>query len=180
MGCDRALIAGCSIGGMIAQPMATLAPGPGGGPVPVEHRDEGRHRRQLDRADRARSARAACAAIAPEMMERWFAPDFLATPEALPWGVDAAARPIPRAISPPAACWRRPTCGTDPDAITARALFLAGSADQSTPPDLVRATARPDSRRAGGGDRGLGPYPRHRQPRPRRRASGRPSIESLT
>ncbi|WP_237154349.1 3-oxoadipate enol-lactonase [Oryzibacter oryziterrae] len=81
------------------------------------------------------------AAMAPSVMQRWFAADFAASPAARPWatllgrsdpeGYKGACRALAQADF-------RPRVGT----IACPALVIAGSADQATPPDLVQDFAR--------------------------------------
>jgi 3-oxoadipate enol-lactonase len=139
LGIRQALVAGCSIGGMIAQALAVAAPErvaalflsntamKVGSPESWAARIEGVRTMGLR-------------GLAPQVLERWFAPGFLDSDAARPWGTmlmrgDPAgytatcrllARTDLRAVSPRIAC---------------PVLMLAGSADQSTPPGVVAETA---------------------------------------
>jgi 3-oxoadipate enol-lactonase len=146
LGLDRALVAGCSIGGMIAQRMATLAPPR----VAGLFLSNTAMKVGTDESWAARIAGVTAhglGGLAPQIMERWFAPDFRASPDASAWqtllrhgdvaGYVATCRVLAaadlRATSPAIAC---------------PVLLVGGSADAATPEDLVRATAAaiPDAR----------------------------------
>ncbi|MFN4060317.1 MAG: 3-oxoadipate enol-lactonase [Paracoccus hibiscisoli] len=81
------------------------------------------------------------AAIADAVMERWFAAPFRATPELALWRTMLARTGTPGYV---AAC--RALAGADQTQATAAlrlpALVVAGGADGASPPDLVAATAR--------------------------------------
>ena len=78
--------------------------------------------------------------IADNVMERWFAPGFRATPALRAWRNMLARTPKDGYI---AAC--RAISAADYTAststLTLPALVISGDADGSTPPDLVKATA---------------------------------------
>lgn len=139
LGLSRAMVAGCSIGGMIAQRMATLAPDRVAGlflsntamKVGTDESWAARIKGVTEQGLRG---------LAPQIMERWFAPAFRTTPEAKAWetmlmrGDDAGYIATCRVLA--AADLR----GTSP-AIACPVLLVGGTADASTPEDLVRATA---------------------------------------
>lgn len=135
----RALIAGCSIGGIIAQALAIRAPDRVAGlflsntAAKVGTEASWTARTQAIRAG-------GIAGIAPAVLERWFAPAFLATPEAKPWAT-MLLRADPEGYIATCNLLAATDLTAQIAAIRAPTLFLAGSADQSTPPDLVRATA---------------------------------------
>ncbi|MCA3443968.1 MAG: 3-oxoadipate enol-lactonase [Rhodobacter sp.] len=139
LGISRAMVAGCSIGGMIAQRMATLAPDRVAGlflsntamKVGSDKSWAARIKGVTDHGLRG---------LAPQIMERWFSPAFRASDEAKAWetmlmrGDDAGYIATCRVLA--AADLR----GTSP-AIACPVLLVGGTADASTPEDLVRATA---------------------------------------
>ncbi|MBL9049953.1 MAG: 3-oxoadipate enol-lactonase [Tabrizicola sp.] len=139
LGLPRALVAGCSIGGMIAQRMATLAPPR----VAGLFLSNTAMKVGTDESWAARIAgvtEKGLRGLAPQIMERWFAPAFRVTPEAKAWetmlmrGDDAGYIGTCRVL---AAADLRSTSPT----ITCPVLLVGGNADASTPEDLVRATA---------------------------------------
>lgn len=79
-------------------------------------------------------------AMADGIMQRWFGPDFRATPQVAPWR-NMLARTAPEAYV--AAC--HALAGADQTQATAAldlpTAVIAGSADGASPPDLVAATA---------------------------------------
>lgn len=138
-GIARAVIAGCSIGGMIAQRMATLAPDR----VAGLFLSNTAMKVGTDESWAARIAgvtEQGLRGLAPQIMERWFAPAFRATAEAKAWetmlmrGDDAGYIGTCRVLA--AADLR----ATSP-AIACPVLLLGGSADASTPAELVHQTA---------------------------------------
>lgn len=139
LGLARALIAGCSIGGMIAQRVATLSPNRVAGLfLSNTAMKVGTDESWAARIDGVRKH--GLRGLAPQIMERWFSSAFRATAEAQAWqtmlmhgddeGYIGTCRVLAsadlRATSPAIAC---------------PVLVLGGSADASTPPDLVRTTA---------------------------------------
>lgn len=139
LGVGRAVVAGCSIGGMIAQAMAVLAP------------DRVRGLFLSNTAMKVGTAETWAARIeavethglrgfAPQVMDRWFAPAFRDSPAALPWltllqrGDDAGYIATCRVLAAADLSARSP-------AIACPTLLLGGTADQSTPAALVQATA---------------------------------------
>lgn len=134
-----ATIAGCSIGGMIAQAMATLAPSR------VRGLFLSNTAMKVGTAE-TWSARISAVethglrAFAPQVMERWFAPAFRDSPEALPWmtllqrGDDAGYVATCRVLAAADLTARSPS-------IACPTLLIGGTEDQSTPPALVQATA---------------------------------------
>lgn len=79
-------------------------------------------------------------AIADDILDRWFGPAFLASPQLHPWRALLLATPPEGYMGVCAAI-----AGTDFFSTTASlrlpALAIAGSDDKATPPDLVRETA---------------------------------------
>jgi 3-oxoadipate enol-lactonase len=139
LGVNRAAVAGCSIGGMIAQRMATLAPSRIAGlflsntamKVGTDESWALRIKGVTEQGLRG---------MAPQIMERWFAPAFRATDEARAWetmlmrGDDAGYISTCRVLA--AADLR-----TSSPTIACPVVLVGGTADASTPEDLVRATA---------------------------------------
>lgn len=139
LGLPRALIVGCSIGGMIAQALTARAPDRCAGLVLSNTAAKiGTAESWAARIAAIRTG--GIGAIAGPILERWFAPDFLARPEAAAWATMLVRNDAEGYIG---------TCqalaAADLTATTAvlrlPVLCLAGSADLSTPPDLVRAMA---------------------------------------
>jgi 3-oxoadipate enol-lactonase len=139
LGIDRALVAGCSIGGMIAQRMATLAPGRVAGlflsntamKVGTDESWAARIKGVSEQGLRG---------IAGQIMDRWFAPAFRASPEAKAWevmlmrGDDAGYIATCRVLA------AADLHATSP-AIGCPVLLIGGTEDGSTPAALVRETA---------------------------------------
>jgi 3-oxoadipate enol-lactonase len=139
LGIARALVAGCSIGGMIAQKMAVMAPSRVAGLLlsntAMKVGTDASWQARIDGVT-AQGLRG----LATQIMERWFGPAFRASDDARAWetllmrGDDAGYVATCRVLA-------NADLSTESPRITCPVLMLAGSADQSTPPDLVRATA---------------------------------------
>ncbi|AJE45556.1 3-oxoadipate enol-lactonase [Celeribacter indicus] len=139
-GIGRAVIVGCSIGGLIAQHVALMAPERVAGLVlsntaPMLGAAEGWHAR----IDGVRAN--GMAAMAEGILPRWFGPRMLARPEAALWRTLLARTDREGYIATCAAI-----AGTD---ITDRlgeiarpALVIGGKHDLATPPDVVEKLAR--------------------------------------
>jgi 3-oxoadipate enol-lactonase len=139
LGLARAVIAGCSIGGIIGQAMG------------IHH--AGRCNALLLSNTAAKigtsdswAARIAAieaggmASIADMVLERWFAPSYLASPEALPWRT-MFLRNDPAGYIGTCRALSLADLRAGLHTIKVPVLMLAGSTDQSTPPALVRETA---------------------------------------
>ena len=139
-GIARAILVGCSIGGLIAQHVALMAPERVVGLVLSNTAS------QLGAADgwlsRIEAIRAqGMAAMAEGILPRWFGPAFLARPEAALWRTLLARTDQEGYIA---------TCGaiagtdiTDRlSAISQPALVFGGQYDLATPPEVVEALAR--------------------------------------
>lgn len=135
----RATVIGCSIGGLIAQRLATDRPDL------VRALVLSNSAAKLGTSDGWKERIAAVQAggtraIADAVMERWFAPSFRAKPELAMWRNMLARTPHDGYI---AAC--HALAGADQTSATARlrlpCLVIAGSEDGASPPDIVRATA---------------------------------------
>ncbi len=79
-------------------------------------------------------------AIADAVMDRWFAPDFRASPAVQPWRNMLTRTPVTGYI---AACTAiaQADLSAQTAALRLPALVIAGENDGATPPDLVQATA---------------------------------------
>ncbi|HSF64821.1 MAG TPA: 3-oxoadipate enol-lactonase [Paracoccaceae bacterium] len=138
-GVGRAVIVGCSIGGIIAQALAVAHPGLVRGLVLSNTAAKvGTPEAWQARIDAVRAG--GLASIAGAVLERWFAPGFLASDAVRPWrqmllGCDAAG------YAGTCAALAQADLRAHVGAIAAPVLMIAGSADQATPPDLVAETA---------------------------------------
>lgn len=139
LGVDRVLIAGCSIGGMIAQALAVAAPDRVAGLfLSNTAMKVGTPASWAERIAAVRAER--LASFAPQIMARWFGSGFRDSAAALPWltllrhGDDAGYIGTCEVLAAADLTASTPT-------IACPVLLLAGSEDLSTPPDLVRATA---------------------------------------
>ncbi|WGV15012.1 3-oxoadipate enol-lactonase [Fuscovulum ytuae] len=139
LGVDRAVVAGCSIGGMIAQRMATLAPSR----IAGLFLSNTAMKVGTDESWAARIAgitEQGLRGMAAQIMDRWFAPAFRASDEAKAWetmlmrGDNAGYIGACRVLA--AADLR-----TTSPAIACPVLLVGGTTDASTPEELVRATA---------------------------------------
>jgi 3-oxoadipate enol-lactonase len=139
LGVGRAIVAGCSVGGLIAQAVAVAHPDRVSGLILSNTAAKiGTAEMWATRIAALRAG--GIAAISGAILERWFAPDFLHSPDSLPWQTmllrcdldgyigtcEALAKADLRAHMP---TLRVPT------------LALAGSEDQATPLALVAETA---------------------------------------
>jgi 3-oxoadipate enol-lactonase len=139
LGIDRAVLAGCSVGGMIAQKIAVGAPGRAAGlflsNTAMQVGTEASWQARIDAV-----LAQGLSGFAPQIIERWFSPAFRASHEAKPWetmlmrGDDAGYIGTCRVLAAADLTAESP-------GISCPTLLLAGSEDQATPPDLVRATA---------------------------------------
>lgn len=136
---SRAQIVGCSIGGLIAQHLALIAPDRISGLVLSNTAPMlGAASDWLSRIDGIHNN--GMAAFADGILPRWFGPDFLAKPEAQLWRTLLARMDEAGYI---ATC--RAIAGTDVtdrlNEITQHTLVLAGKHDLATPPEMVDALA---------------------------------------
>lgn len=139
LGLERAVIAGCSVGGMIAQDVGARYPGRVTALILSNTAARiGTAASWQERVDSVRQG--GLQAIAPAILERWFAPDFRAKPEAVLWGTMLERCDAAGYIG---------TCGALARAdltaglglIAAPVLALAGGHDQSIPAEMVKAMA---------------------------------------
>lgn len=139
LGIARALVAGCSIGGMIAQALAARAPGRCAGLV-LSNTAAKIGTGESWAARIAAIRQGGIGSIAGAILERWFAPDFLARPEAGAWATMLVRNDVPGYIGTCEALAAADLRGSTP-LLRLPVLCLAGSADLSTPPEMVRALA---------------------------------------
>lgn len=139
LGVARAVVAGCSVGGLIGQALALR------NPERVSALLLSNTAARIGTAEMWRARIAAVetggmAAVAPAVMARWFAPPFLATPEARLWET-MLLRCEARGYIATCGALARADLTHEVGRITCPTLCLAGSEDQSTPPELVHRTA---------------------------------------
>jgi 3-oxoadipate enol-lactonase len=139
LGVRRAVIAGCSVGGMVAQAVA------------IDHPARTRAVILSNTAPRIGTAEAWAAridtvqaggmgAIAGAVMERWFAPEFRASDAAKPWET-MLTRCDPVGYAGTCAALARADFRAQIGQIACPALVIAGGHDLATPPELVAETA---------------------------------------
>lgn len=139
LGVAQAVIAGCSVGGMIAQDFAARRPERVTALILSNTAAQiGTAAAWQARIDAVRSQ--GIAAIAPAILERWFPAGFLATPEALPWAT-MLLRSDPAGYAETCAALSRADLTAGLAGIAAPTLAIAGGADLATPAPLVEATA---------------------------------------
>lgn len=139
LGLDRVVVAGCSLGGLIAQCLALLH----AGRVSALLLSNTAARIGTAETWDARIAAVesgGMAAIAPAVMARWFTPAFLAQPEARLWET-MLLRSDPRGYVATCRALARADLTAEVHGIGCPTLCVVGSEDQATPPDLVRETA---------------------------------------
>jgi 3-oxoadipate enol-lactonase len=139
LGIARALVAGCSIGGMIAQHLAATRPDRVAGLfLSNTAMKVGTPESWAQRISDVETL--GLAGFAPQIMQRWFGAAFRNSDAALPWltllshGDDAGYIATCHALRVADLTSGSPT-------IACPVQFIAGTEDQATPPDLVRATA---------------------------------------
>lgn len=138
-GVDRAVIVGCSIGGIIAQAFALAHPGRVRGLVLSNTAARvGTAETWQARIDAVRAG--GLAPIAGAVLERWFAPAFLASDDVRPWR-QMLLSSDPAGYAGTCAALAQADLRAQVGAIAAPVLMIAGSADQATPPALVAETA---------------------------------------
>lgn len=139
LGLETALVAGCSVGGLIAQALALQHPGRTSALLLSNTAARiGTPESWQARIEAVRSG--GMIAVASAVLARWFAPDFLEAPEVRLWET-MLLRCDPRGYAGTCGALARADLTRDVGRIACPTLCLAGSEDQATPPDLVRATA---------------------------------------
>ncbi|MBH1974588.1 MAG: 3-oxoadipate enol-lactonase [Rhodobacteraceae bacterium] len=140
LGVARAVVIGCSVGGMIAQSVAAQAPGRVAGLVLSNSAAKiGTAEAWQARMDAVQSG--GMTSIAEAVLDRWFPASLRTQPQALPWltmlqRCDAAGYiGTCRVLADTDLCAAAAT-------LSMPALVLAGSEDQATPVELVRAFAQ--------------------------------------
>lgn len=139
LGIERAVIAGCSVGGLIAQAMALDHP----------HRVRalilsntaariGTDQMWATRIDALRKG--GIPSISAAILERWFAPAFLNSPESLPWQTMLLRCDLAGYVGTCEALAVADLRARVPT-LDLPVMLLAGSMDQATPPALVAETA---------------------------------------
>jgi 3-oxoadipate enol-lactonase len=139
LGIARAVVAGCSIGGMIGQMLGARHPDRVRGLVLSNTAMKvGTAESWAARIEGVRSL--GMAGLAPQVIERWFAAPFRATDEVLPW-VTMLARGDAAGYVGTCRVLAAANLTAESPRIACPVLLIGGSADLSTPVDLVRATA---------------------------------------
>lgn len=139
LGRRRVAVAGCSVGGLIAQFMAVRHPRRVSALLLSNTAARiGTRESWKDRIDAIEAG--GMAAIVPAVLARWFTPDFLARPEARLWAT-MLERCDPRGYIATCGALAQADLTAEVPRIACPTFCLAGSEDQATPPDLVRATA---------------------------------------
>lgn len=137
-GVSNCVFVGLSVGGLVAQGLAVKRLDLVRGLVLSNTAVKIGHKAMWDaRIEAVRSG--GMEAIADDVLDRWFAPAFRASPELAPWRALLLATPVEGYVGTCAAI-----AGTDFHGTTSGlrlpTLGIAGSEDGSTPPDLVRET----------------------------------------
>jgi 3-oxoadipate enol-lactonase len=135
----QAMIAGCSIGGMIAQRIAVLAPSRVKGlflsNTAMKVGTVASWQARIDAVTEH-----GLSSLAAQIMDRWFGPAFRGSPDAKAWetmlmrGDDAGYIATCKVLAAADLTNQSPH-------ISCPVVILGGTADQSTPPDLIYATA---------------------------------------
>lgn len=139
LGLARAAVAGCSLGGLVAQALALDHPGRVAGLL-LSNTAARLGSPELWR-DRARAVEAGgMAAVAEAVLARWFPPAFRASDDARPWEA-MLRRTDPRGYALACGALARGDLTAEVPRIAAPVTMLGGSEDVATPPELVAATA---------------------------------------
>lgn len=139
LGIARAIVAGCSVGGLIAQAVAVAYPDRVSGLILSNTAAQiGTAEMWAARISALRAG--GIAAISAAILERWFAPAFLNSPDSLPWQMMLLRCDLDGYIGTCEALAKADLRAHLP-ALRVPTLVLAGSEDQATPPALVAQTA---------------------------------------
>ena len=136
---ENATIAGCSVGGLIAQALA------------LHHPTRAKSLILSNTAARIGTNESwqsritaveieGLSAIAETILDRWFPPPFRTSPEALPWAT-MLLRTDPKGYVQTCRALARADLRADLNSLTLPTLFIAGAHDLATPPELVAETA---------------------------------------
>lgn len=139
LGIARALVAGCSVGGLIAQAVALAHPDRVSGLI-LSNTAAKIGTDEMWAARIAALRAGGIAAIADAILDRWFAPDFRNSPDSLPWGTMLLRCDLDGYIGTCEALAKADLRARLP-ALRVPTLVLAGSEDQATPLALVAQTA---------------------------------------
>ena len=135
----KALIGGCSVGGLIAQALAASKPQRVAGLFLSDTAAKfGTPEAWQARIEAVEEG--GIAAVAGPVLERWFAPAFLSSPEVGPWAT-MLVRGDPQGYIGGCRALAEADNSDRTTTIRCPTLFLGGSADLSTPPDAVKETA---------------------------------------
>ena len=139
LGVASAIVAGCSVGGLIAQAMALDHPGRVR--ALILSNTAAKIGTEQMWATRIAALRAGgIASISAAILERWFAPAFLNSPDSLPWQTMLLRCDLTGYIGTCEALAAADLRDRVPT-LDLPVLVLAGSKDQATPPALVAETA---------------------------------------
>ena len=139
LGVSRAVVAGCSVGGLSAQAMALEHPGRVRALILSNTAARiGTAEMWATRIDALRAG--GIASISEAILERWFAPAFLNSPDSLPWQTMLLRCDLAGYVGTCEALAAADLRARVPS-LRLPVLVLAGSMDQATPPALVAETA---------------------------------------
>ena len=139
LGLNRAVIAGCSVGGMVAMAMAIRHPARCAALVLSNTAARiGTDESWQARIDAVEAG--GLGGLAPTILDRWFSAAFRQSAEALAWQT-MLLRCDPAGYIGTCRALARADLRAGVATLALPVLMLAGSHDQSTPPELVRETA---------------------------------------
>lgn len=139
LGLQSATIAGCSVGGMVAQAMAIHHPTRAHALI-LSNTAAKIGTPESWQARITAIQTAGIASIADTILQRWFPQSLLASPQHLPWRT-MLLRADPVGYIQTCRALAKADFRAGLAQVTIPTLLLAGSEDQSTPPALVRETA---------------------------------------
>lgn len=139
LGVQTAVVAGCSVGGMIAQGVAL------GHPERVTALILSNTAARIGTPEMWQPRidavlKGGVPAIAEAVLDRWFGPAFRASPEAAPWGTMLRRSDL-LGYAGTCGALSRADFRAEVGRISVPTLMIAGTADQATPPALVAETA---------------------------------------